>query len=157
MKRSAALLVYQRQPDGFRVFLVHPGGPFWANRDLGAWSIPKGEFSESEEGLCAARREFFEEAGQVVEGDMIELTPRVQPSHKIIHSWAVEAEVDEGAILFSSQFAQEDRDALGIHGRLALSRVAGGHLPNLAWHRSNLMVDVNSDSGGSTSSEGGEP
>ena len=106
MKRSAALLVYKRASNGIQVFLVHPGGPFWARKDLGAWSIPKGEFDDSEEGLAAAKREFFEEVGQRVDGDFLALTPRKQPGGKIIHAWAVEGEVDEAAVR-SNEFEME--------------------------------------------------
>src|SRR5215813_12810549 len=98
MKRSAALLVYKRGPDGIQVFLVHPGGPFWAKKDLGAWSIPKGEFDETEDGLDAAKREFFEEVGQRIKGACIALTPRKQAGGKIVHAWAVEGEVDAAAL-----------------------------------------------------------
>lgn len=98
MKRSAALLVYRRTGSGIDVFLVHPGGPFWAKRDLGAWSIPKGEFGEDEDGLAAARREFFEEVGQTVDGKFIALTPVKQRGGKVVHAWAVEGEVDETAV-----------------------------------------------------------
>jgi len=106
MKRSAALLVYKNTPDGIQVFLVHPGGPFWAKKDLGAWSIPKGEFDETEEGLAAARREFFEEVGQSIDGDFIVLAPRKQHGGKIIHAWAVEGEIDEAAVK-SNDFEME--------------------------------------------------
>ena len=106
MKRSAALLVYKMTPDGIQVFLVHPGGPFWAKKDLGAWSIPKGEFDETEDGLVAAKREFAEEVGQVVDGDFIALTPVKQRGGKIVHTWAVEGEVDEAAIK-SNEFEME--------------------------------------------------
>src|SRR5262245_32206690 len=106
MKRSAALLVYKRAPDGLRVFLVHPGGPFWAKKDLGAWSIPKGEFDESEDGLAAAKREFFEEVGQRVNGTFRALTPCKQKGGKLVHAWAVEGEVDEAAVR-SNEFELE--------------------------------------------------
>jgi predicted NUDIX family NTP pyrophosphohydrolase len=98
MKRSAALLVYRRTGSGIEVFLVHPGGPFWAKKDLGAWSLPKGEFDDTEDGLAAARREFLEEVGQTVDGAFIALTPVKQRGGKIVHAWAVEGEVDETAV-----------------------------------------------------------
>ena len=106
MKRSAALLVYKRTADGLRVFLVHPGGPFWARKDLGAWSLPKGEFDDSEEGLSAARREFLEEVGEEIDGDFIALAPVRQGSYKVIHAWAVEGTVDETRIR-SNEFEME--------------------------------------------------
>jgi predicted NUDIX family NTP pyrophosphohydrolase len=106
MRRSAALLVYKHAPDGIQVFLVHPGGPFWAKKDLGAWSIPKGEFDDSEDGLAAARREFREEVGQEIDGDFIVLTPVKQRGGKMVHAWAIEGEVDEAAVK-SNEFEME--------------------------------------------------
>jgi len=76
------------------VFLVHPGGPFWAKKDEGAWSIPKGEFEPGEEPLAAAKREFTEETGFVAAGDFVPLTPLKQPSGKVVHAWAVEMDCD---------------------------------------------------------------
>ncbi len=105
-KKSAGLLVYKWSDGELRLFLVHPGGPFWARKDRGAWSIPKGEFYEGEEGLAAARREFREEVGQEADGDFIALTPRLQPSRKTVHAWAVEGEVDPGK-LASNEFEME--------------------------------------------------
>jgi predicted NUDIX family NTP pyrophosphohydrolase len=97
-RQSAGLLVYRRKLSRLQVFLVHPGGPFWAKKDLGAWSIPKGEIDESEEALSAARREFAEEVGSGIDGTFIALTPRAQPSRKLIHAWAVEGDVDETGV-----------------------------------------------------------
>ena len=105
-RQSAGLLVYKRAKSGLQIFLVHPGGPFWAKKDRGAWSIPKGEFAEGEEGLAAARREFREEVGQDVAGPVLALTPRRQPSRKMIHAWAVEGEVDAEALV-SNEFELE--------------------------------------------------
>jgi predicted NUDIX family NTP pyrophosphohydrolase len=106
MKRSAALLVYRRAKSGIEVFLVHPGGPFWAKKDLGAWSLPKGEFDEDEDGLTAAKREFFEEVGQRVDGAFIALTPVKQRGGKVVHAWAVEGNVDAAAVK-SNEFEME--------------------------------------------------
>jgi len=106
MKRSAALLVFRKAPDGIQVFLVHPGGPFWAKKDLGAWSIPKGEFGDDEDSLAAARREFFEEVGQTIDGTFIALTPVKQRGGKVVHAWAVEGEVDAAAVK-SNEFEME--------------------------------------------------
>ena len=92
--KSAGILVYKRAADGIRVFLVHPGGPFWAKKDQGAWSIPKGEFEEGEDGLTTARREFHEEVGQKIDGDFVALTPIRQPGGKMVYAWAVEGDVD---------------------------------------------------------------
>jgi len=106
MKRSAALLVYKRRKIGTEVFLVHPGGPFWAKKDLGAWSIPKGEFDDTEDGLAAAKREFTEEVGQQIDGTFIALTPIKQRGGKMVHAWAVEGEVDPAAVR-SNEFEME--------------------------------------------------
>ena len=98
-KRSAGLLVYRRRPRGVEVFLVHPGGPFWAEKELGAWSIPKGEPAPEEDALAAARREFTEETGQAVGGEFTRLPPCRQAGGKEIVAWAIEAEVDATAII----------------------------------------------------------
>jgi len=104
---SAGLLLYRRQFEQLEVFLVHPGGPFWANRDEGAWSIPKGELGEGEDGLAAARREFAEETGLLVEkGESIPLGSVQQKSGKVVHAWAVEGDLNAGAIR-SNTFTME--------------------------------------------------
>ena len=92
-KRSAGLLLY-RQNHGLEVFLVHPGGPFWAKKDLGAWSIPKGEYLDDEDPLAAARREFQEETGFTAQGDLLSLGSVQQPSGKVVSVWAVEGNCD---------------------------------------------------------------
>jgi predicted NUDIX family NTP pyrophosphohydrolase len=97
-RHSAGLLIYRRRRRGLEVLLVHPGGPFWARKDLGAWSIPKGEYDPGEDPLAAARREFREETGFSVTGEFIPLRPRKQPSGKIIEAWAVEGDCDPAAI-----------------------------------------------------------
>lgn len=94
MRRSAGLLVYRISGAAVKVFLVHPGGPFWKGKDLGAWSIPKGEFAEGEDALSAARREFTEETGQEVNGEFVALTTVQQKGGKRVYAWAVEAGVD---------------------------------------------------------------
>lgn len=90
--------MYRRAGDGVQVLLVHPGGPFWAKKDLGAWSIPKGEYGEGEDPRAAAAREFFEETGTRPAGTFRPLGDLVQPSRKIVSAWAVEGDVDVGAI-----------------------------------------------------------
>jgi predicted NUDIX family NTP pyrophosphohydrolase len=104
--KSAGILVYRRREAGVEVFLVHPGGPFWAKKDLGAWSIPKGEFGDEKDPLEAALREFAEETGQTIGGDFLTLTPAKQKSRKIVHAFAVEGEVDSERIL-SNEFEME--------------------------------------------------
>ena len=96
-KRSAGLLLYRRRPD-LEVFLVHPGGPFWKNKDEGAWSIPKGEYAEGEEPLAAALREFEEETGTKPDGAFVPLGEIRQAGGKIVTAWAVEGDLDEAAI-----------------------------------------------------------
>jgi predicted NUDIX family NTP pyrophosphohydrolase len=91
---SAGLLVYRRTAGSLQFLLAHPGGPFWAGRDDGAWSIPKGLIGEGEDRQAAALREFHEETGQTVSGDLVALTPLRQKSGKIVHAWMIEADPD---------------------------------------------------------------
>jgi predicted NUDIX family NTP pyrophosphohydrolase len=97
-KHSAGLLIYRRREARLEVFLVHPGGPFWQNKDAGAWSIPKGEYGPEDDPLAAARREFTEETGFQVEGDFIQLSPVIQTGGKVVHAWAVEGDLDPETI-----------------------------------------------------------
>lgn len=91
---SAGLLLYRSTLSGLEVLLVHPGGPFWRRKDLGAWSIPKGEATEGEDLLAAAKREFNEETGFHAKGPAIPLGLTRQPGGKIVHAWAVNGDVD---------------------------------------------------------------
>jgi predicted NUDIX family NTP pyrophosphohydrolase len=94
MKRSAGLLLF-RKLNKIEVLLVHPGGPFWAKKDAGCWSIPKGEFLDGEEPQVAAKREFHEELGVTApEGELIELGSAKQSSSKVVYAWALEADLD---------------------------------------------------------------
>jgi len=93
-KRSAGILLYRRSKDELEIFLVHPGGPFWAKKDLGAWTIPKGEYTENEEPLNAAIREFQEETGFSVSGEFLSLGTVRQLSGKVVSAWAVEGDCD---------------------------------------------------------------
>jgi predicted NUDIX family NTP pyrophosphohydrolase len=113
-KTSAGVLPYRFRDGGLEVFLVHPGGPFWARKDDGAWSIAKGEFEPPEDAVDAARREFNEETGFDVAGEMIPLEPRRQASGKIVHVWAVEGDYDP-AQLRSSTFDMEWPKGSGRH------------------------------------------
>ncbi len=106
---SAGLLLYRSKGGAREVFLVHPGGPFWAAKDEGAWSIPKGEFEAGEDPLAAARREFTEETGFVAAGDFVPLTPLKQKSGKIVHAWAVQMDCDP-ALLRSNTFTWKGRE-----------------------------------------------
>ncbi len=98
-KRSAGLMLYRRSGESVEVFLVHPGGPFWAKKDLGAWSIPKGEYSENEEPLSAARREFQEETGFIAPEKCLDLGEVKQNSAKVVHAWAGEGDCDPGSLI----------------------------------------------------------
>lgn len=122
-KTSAGILLYRRR-SGLEVLLVHPGGPFFAKKDLGAWSIPKGEVGDGETPASAAVREFQEETGFVVDGALEELKPIRQKSGKIVLAWAVEGDCDASQLqsnLFSmewpprsgrqQQFPEVDRGA----------------------------------------------
>jgi predicted NUDIX family NTP pyrophosphohydrolase len=105
-KNSAGLLLYRRRGD-LEIFLVHPGGPFWAKKDLGAWSLPKGEFDNGEDPLEAAKREFTEETGFPIDGEFHQLEPLKQRGGKVVHAWAVEADCDASQIrsnLFSIEW-----------------------------------------------------
>ncbi|MFA4904388.1 MAG: NUDIX domain-containing protein [Desulfobaccales bacterium] len=97
-KHSAGLLLYRWRSGGLEVLLVHPGGPFWAGKDDGAWSIPKGEFNPPEDPLAAAYREFNEETSCLAAGGVIRLTSLKQPSGKLIQAWALKGDCDAEAI-----------------------------------------------------------
>jgi len=98
-KQSAGILLYRTKNNCLELLLVHPGGPFWANKDEGAWTIPKGEFMEGENPLNAAKREFKEETGMELAGDFIELTPIRQKSGKLVHAWALRGDIDTKKIV----------------------------------------------------------
>lgn len=91
---SAGILVYRQGDRALEVLLVHPGGPFWTKKDLGAWGIPKGEVKAGEDLLETARREFEEETGHAAPGPFVELAPVKQKSGKLVHAWACEADLD---------------------------------------------------------------
>ncbi len=97
-KESAGLLMYRRRAGALEVLLVHPGGPFWAKKDLGSWSLPKGEYPPGEEPLAAARREFQEETGFPAAGPFLSLTPLRQPRGKVIRAWAFAGDCDPAAV-----------------------------------------------------------
>ena len=98
MKTSAGLLLYRDAAGRLEVLLVHPGGPFWAKKDAGAWSIPKGEIGAGEDPLAAAKREFEEETGTRPPGEAIALPPRRQAGGKLVHAWAVRGDLDPAAL-----------------------------------------------------------
>lgn len=98
-KQSAGILLYRGRGPALRLLLVHPGGPFWAKKDLGAWSIPKGEYQEGEDPLAVARREFEEEIGsQAPARDAIELGELAQPSRKLVTAYAIEGDFDANTL-----------------------------------------------------------
>ncbi|MEP7145201.1 MAG: NUDIX domain-containing protein [Ferruginibacter sp.] len=97
-RKSAGILLYRQKKNGVEFYLVHPGGPLWKNRDTGAWSIPKGEFTDEEEPLDAAKRELEEETGIKCNGPFLELTAIKQKGGKIVYAWAAEKDIDPGTI-----------------------------------------------------------
>ncbi|MDQ6618206.1 MAG: NUDIX domain-containing protein [Pseudomonadota bacterium] len=137
-RRSAGLLLYRRQNGTAEVLLVHPGGPFFLNKDAGAWSIPKGEYGDDEEGLDAARREFREETGMSVEGPFHALAPVRQAGGKVVLAWAVPGDLDADAVRSNSfslewpprsgqwqTFPEVDRAAWFNMGEAAVRILAG--------------------------------
>ena len=105
--------MFRRRNASLEVLLVHPGGPFWQRKDDGAWSIPKGEFLEGEAADAAARREFAEETGCALRGELLPLTPVKQPSGKVVHPFAIEGDLDPASIR-SNTFALEWPPRSGI-------------------------------------------
>jgi predicted NUDIX family NTP pyrophosphohydrolase len=97
-KESAGLLMYRRRNGELEFLLVHPGGPFWKNKDAGAWTIPKGEIEENESPLAAAQREFREELGFEAGGTFLELKPVRQKAGKLVRAWAFEGDCDPARI-----------------------------------------------------------
>ncbi len=111
-KQSAGLLMYRCRLGVAQVLLVHPGGPYWAKKDRGAWTIPKGEIEQGEDAFAAARREFEEETGFRPEGDFRPLNPVSLKSRKTVYAWAFEGDCDTGA-LRSATFTMEWPPHLG--------------------------------------------
>jgi predicted NUDIX family NTP pyrophosphohydrolase len=156
-KTSAGVLVYRRRGRGVEFFLVHPGGPFWAKKDDGAWTIPKGEYGANEDAEAAARREFEEETGVVLTGAMKALGAFRQPSGKIVHAWAVERDID-AACVRSNEFEIEWPPKSGKSARFpevdkagwfapaaALVKITKGQRPIVAALCSALGVDPETD------------
>jgi predicted NUDIX family NTP pyrophosphohydrolase len=99
-KRSAGLLLFKHESGELRVFLIHPGGPFWQKRDLGSWSIPKGEYAQGEDARAVALREFEEETGVTPPtGDLLALGEVRQAGGKIVTAWAIEGDIDPEKIV----------------------------------------------------------
>lgn len=104
--RSAGVIVYRKRSEATQVLLVHPGGPFWSKRDSGAWSIPKGEYSDDEDAEAAARREFTEETGWTIAGELLPLGEIRQKAGKTVTAFASEGDFDT-ASLTSNRFEME--------------------------------------------------
>jgi predicted NUDIX family NTP pyrophosphohydrolase len=115
IKRSAGILPYRRRGDSWQVLLVHPGGPFWARKDDGAWSIAKGEYQAPEPGLQAALREFREETGFDLPGPFRALAPVRLKSGKVVEAWATPADIDVSAFR-SNTFELEYPKGSGLTG-----------------------------------------
>ena len=105
-KQAAGIIVYRTGNKKPEIFLCHPGGPFFKNKDLGVWQFPKGEFENDEEPIAAAKREFKEETGQEINGEFISLAPVRYKNGKMIYAWAVKGEVDAGSVT-SNTFSLE--------------------------------------------------
>lgn len=106
-RESAGLLLWRRAENGeVEVLLAHPGGPFWARRDLGVWTVPKGEIADGEDPLAAARREFTEETGHAPDGEVLPLGSITQKAGKVVRAWAVQGDFDPAA-LRSNTFEME--------------------------------------------------
>jgi predicted NUDIX family NTP pyrophosphohydrolase len=97
-RTSAGILLYRIRSGELQVFIVHPGGPFWAGKDAAAWSIPKGEIEQGSDPLETAKREFREETGKPVSGEFLPLTPLKQRGGKVVHAWAVNGDIDPATI-----------------------------------------------------------
>ena len=98
-KQSAGLLMFRESGESHEVFLVHPGGPYWAKKDEGVWTLPKGEYDDGEEPLAAAQREFQEETGFLASGPFLELGSISQKSGKVVMAWAFAGDCDPSALV----------------------------------------------------------
>ena len=161
-KASAGLVIYRRAKGAdspIEFFLVHPGGPYWTRKDDGAWSIPKGEIDEGENLLAAAKRETLEETGFVVRGRFQRLPPVRQPSGKIVHPWAVEADLNPADLkpgTFEMEwpprsgrlasFPEVDR-AAWFGPREAMVKILVGQRPILAKLMAKLGMEVGQPAG----------
>lgn len=141
---SAGVLAWRGDPQAPEVLLVHPGGPYWAGKDLAAWSVPKGLVEPDEDGWAAARREFREELGLDIEGAATPLTPCKVGGGKVVHAWLVRADLDVGSIVSNTfeiewpphtgrrqSFPEVDR-AAWFDGRTAAEKIHKGQRPILA-------------------------
>jgi len=97
-KQAAGILLYRHGPRGLEVLLAHPGGPLWARKDLGAWTLPKGQFNDDEKPIAAAKREFEEEMGSPARGEFVEIGSIKQPSGKVVHAFVAESDFDVSTV-----------------------------------------------------------
>jgi predicted NUDIX family NTP pyrophosphohydrolase len=104
-KQSAGILLYRKPSALLEVFLVHPGGPYYVKKDLGVWSIPKGEYELNEDPLEAAKREFAEETGQSIDGDFLPLQSIRYKNGKVVQAWAVEGNIDPQTVISNTNLA----------------------------------------------------
>lgn len=130
-QRSAGLLMHRRVAGALEFLLVHPGGPFWARKDEGAWSIPKGLYEEGEDPLAAAKREFREETGSAADGECIPLGEFRLPSGKLLRVWAVEGDFEVSA-LTSNLFEMEWPPKSGKSANFPEVDRAGWFTPDVA-------------------------
>lgn len=130
-ERSAGLLLFRRRDTGVEIFLVHPGGPFWARKDDGAWSIPKGLYDDDEDPLAAAKREFTEEVGSGIDGEFTALGEFKLPSGKRLSVWAVEGDLDAASIT-SNLFEMEWPPRSGKQAQFPEVDRAGWFTPDAA-------------------------
>ncbi len=127
--------MYRRAPGSIEIFLVHPGGPFWKNKDAGAWTFPKGEYKEGEENpLAAALREFHEETGRAIDGEFIDLGAVEQKGGKIVRLWAVQGDFDASA-LRSNTFEMEWPPKSGLRQEFPEADRGGWFSPEEARHK----------------------
>ena len=129
--KSAGLLLFRRRVAGVEVFLVHPGGPFWAKKDEGAWSIPKGLYEDDEDPFAAAQREFAEEVGTRIDGEFASLGEFKLPSGKRLSVWAVEGELDASTVS-SNLFEMEWPPKSGKRAQFPEVDRAGWFTPEIA-------------------------
>jgi predicted NUDIX family NTP pyrophosphohydrolase len=152
VRLSAGLLLFRESAGSLEVLLVHPGGPWWANKDDGAWSIPKGGIGDGEDAFDAARREFAEETGLTAEGPYLPLEPVRQSGGKLVHAWAMRGDCDVAALRSNSftmewpprsgrqqSFPEVDRYAW-LPIETAKQKILASQLPLLLQLQSNLAT-----------------
>ena len=158
-RQSAGILLFRRAGGIVQFLLVHPGGPFWSKKDEGAWSIPKGLYEEPENAIDAARREFWEETGAAITGDLVELGKFKQPGGKVISAWAAESDFNV-ADLRSNAFSLEWPPKSGKRKEFpevdragwfsiteAAAKITKGQLPILVRLAAELGLDVSGGTG----------